>query len=1045
MLNRILEFSVRQRVFVLMATFALIGVGVWSAIRLPIDAVPDITNVQVQVNTIVPALAPEEIEKLVTFPIENEMAGIPRLTELRSLSKFGLSQVTMVFEEGTDIYRSRQLVSERLQTVMDELPPGLTPKLAPITTGLGEIFYYVVEYAPDAVKKPATREEQLMELKLIHDFVIKPRLRSTPGVAEVNSSGGYEKQIIIQADPDKLKSVGMSFSEVAESIGENVENAGGSVIQIGGEQVAVRAAGRVQNASEIERLPLKFGARATPLRVKDVAEVVVGKAVRTGASAYNGEECVLGSVLMLAGENSRLVAKAVAAKLKEIQTKLPEGMRIIPVYDRTVLVDRTIHTVESSLFEGAILVVVVLLLMLGNWRAAFIVALAIPLSMLFAITGMVQGRVSGNLMSLGAIDFGLIVDGAVVMVENIIRRLAEKQHEAKRRLTASERTREVLAAAKEVANPMFFGVLIITVVYFPILALTGVEGKMFQPMAITVIFALMGSLVLALTLMPVLCSYLLGGNISEKDSWLVRMAKKGYAPVLDLALRSRWIVTGAAAALFVLAVFVFGRLGAEFVPQLDEGSFATHMIRTTSIGIDASIDMQKRGEKMLLEKFPEVDYTFSRLGTSEVATDPMGVNVADTHIMFKPQDRWRRINGRRITKDELANLMIKELGTHVPGEAHLFSQPIEMRFNEILEGTRADIAVKVFGDDFAVIEKIAGQAREILEKIPGAADVEFDAIGKSPLLEIVPKRDAMSRYNLHAAELNRVVRTALAGAEVGKLIEGNRRFDIVVRLSEDLRENIEEIKRLPVRVDDGGLLTLGQVADFRVSEQVAAISREYGQRRGAIMINLRGRDVESFVLEAQAKIAEKIKLPDGYSIEFGGQFKNLIEAKRRLGVVVPVALALILILIFTALRSFRQSFLVFLTVPLAVTGGVFALGLRDLPFSISAGIGFIAVSGIAVLNGLMIITFFNQLRARGADLASTVREGSLLRLRPKLMTALVASLGFVPMALATGAGSEVQRPLATVVIGGIITSTFLTLVLLPVLYEWMEQKKLRDK
>ncbi len=1012
--------------------------------RLPIDAVPDITNIQVQVNTSVPALAPEEIEKLVTFPIENEMAGIPGLTELRSLSKFGLSQVTLVFKEGTDIYRSRQLVSERLQTVMDEIPPGLTPKLAPISTGLGEIFYYVVEYAPDAPNKPSTRDAQLMELKLLHDFLIKPRLRSTPGLAEVNSSGGYEKQIVIQANPDKLKSVGMSFSEIAASIGENVENAGGSVIQIGGEQVAVRAAGRVQTLAEIEQLPLKFGARATPLRVKDVADVVIGKAVRNGTSTYNGEECVLGSALMLAGENSRLVAKAVAEKLKELETKLPKGVKIIPVYDRTKLVDRTIHTVESSLFEGAILVVAVLLLMLGNWRAAIIVALAIPLSMLFAITGMLQGRVSGNLMSLGAIDFGLIVDGAVVMVENIIRHMAEKQHELKRRLTATERIQEVLLASKEVASPMFFGVLIITVVYFPILALTGIEGKMFKPMAMTVIFALIGSLILALTLMPVLCSYFLGGNIEEKDSWLVRIAKKGYTFILNFALRWRWLVTGMGVGLFILAIFIFSRLGAEFVPQLDEGSFATHMIRTTSIGIDASIDMQKRGEKMLLEKFPEVDYIFSRLGTAEVATDPMGVNVADTYIMFKPQEQWRKIEGKPLTKDQLANLMTEELGIYVPGEAHLFSQPIEMRFNEILEGTRADIAVKIFGDDFLVIEKIASEAREILEKVPGAADVEFDALGKAPLLEIIPRRDAMSKYNLHAAELNRVVNTALAGEEVGKLIEGNRRFDIVVRLKENLRENIDELKRLPVRVDDGGLLMLGQVADFRVTEQVAAIAREFSQRRAAIMINLRGRDVESFVLEAQQKIRDQLKLPDGYTIEFGGQFKNLIDAKRRLAVVVPVAMLLIFTLIFVALRSLRQSLLVFMAVPLAVTGGVFALALRGLPFSISAGVGFIAVSGVAVLNGLMIITFFNQLRARGTDIRATVWNGSLLRLRPMLMTAFVASLGFVPMAIATGAGGEVQRPLATVVIGGIMTSTFLTLVLLPVLYEWLEQKKSKE-
>jgi len=1041
MLNRLLEFSIRQRVFVLLATAVMVGIGVYSALRLPIDAVPDITNIQVQVNTQVGALAPEEIEKLVTFPIENEMAGIPGLTELRSLSKFGLSQVNIIFEDGTDIYRSRQLVSERLQTVIDELPPGLTPKLAPISTGLGEIYYYVVEYAVGTTNKPATREAQLMELKLLHDYVIKPRLRSTPGLAEVNTTGGYEKQIVIQPNPDKLKSVGMSFSEIAEAIGENVENAGGGLIQLGGESVTVRAAGRVQTVEEIEWLPLKFGSRATPLRVKDVADVGIGKAVRTGTATYNGEEAVLGSALMLAGENSRIVAKRVDEKLKEVQTKLPTGVEIIPVYDRTVLVDRTIRTVETSLFEGAILVVVVLLVMLGNWRAAFIVALAIPLSLLFAMTGMVQSRVSGNLMSLGAIDFGLIVDGAVVMVENIIRHLAEKQHKLGRRLTALERAHEVLVSAKEVASPMFFGVCIITVVYFPILALTGIEGKMFKPMAITVIFALVGSMALALTFMPALCSYLLGGNIKEKDSFLVNWAKIVYTPILRFALGFRWVVTGAALVLFILAVFVFNRLGAEFVPQLDEGSFATHMIRTTSIGIDASVDMQKRGEKLLLEKFPEVSYTFSRLGTAEIASDPMGVNVADTYIMFNPLDKWRKVDGKPIGKEALAALMTEELGKHLPGEGHLFSQPIEMRFNEILEGTRADVAVKVFGEDFAVIERIASEAREILEKVPGAADVEFDALGKSPLLEIVPKREAMSKYNLHAAELNRVVTAALAGQEVGKLIEGNRRFDIVIRLSEELREKIDDLKRLPVRVDDGGLLTLGQVADFRVVEQVAAIAREFSQRRAAIMVNLRGRDVESFVLEAQKKIAEQIKLPDGYTIEFGGQFKNLMEARKRLTIVVPVAMALIFILIFMALQSVRQSLLVFLAVPLAVTGGVFALWARDLPFSISAGVGFIALSGIAVLNGLMIITFFNQLRERGADVRTAVWDGSLLRLRPKLMTALVASLGFVPMAIASGAGAEVQRPLATVVIGGILSSTFLTLVLLPTLYEWLERKK----
>lgn len=1053
MLSHLLEISVRQRALVFLATFVLAGVGVWSALRLPIDAVPDITNVQVQINTQVPALAPEEIEKLVTFPIETEMGGIAGVTELRSLSRFGLSQVTLVFADGTDIYRARQLVSERLQNAMEELPSGVTPKLAPISTGLGEIFYYVVEYDPAATNKPATREAQLMELKQIHDFLVKPRLRSTPGLAEVNASGGFDKQFVVQPDPQKLRSVGLTFGEVAEVIAENLENAGGSVIQVGGESVAIRAAGRVQSLEEIVDLPLKFGAGVAPIRVRDVAEVAIGRAVRTGAATYNGEEVVLGAALMLAGDNSRIVARAVGERLQEIQTKLPSGVVIKPVYDRTVLVDATIWTVEKSLFEGAVLVVVILFLMLGNWRAAVIVALAIPLSLLFAMTGMVQGRVSGNLMSLGAIDFGLIVDGSVVMVENIIRHLMDRQRALGRRLTLAERVTEVLASAREVVNPMFFGVLIITVVYVPILALTGIEGKMFRPMAITVIFALIGSLVIALTLMPALCVVWLGGgrkssasasatagdsHSDEDDTWLVRLAKVVYRPVLGFALRARWVVVVVGVGLFALAIVTYQRLGAEFVPQLDEGSFATHFIRVTSIGIDESIEMQKRGEKVVLQKFPEVLYTFARLGTAEIATDPMGVNVADTYMMLKPRKEWRKVNGRTITKDELANLMTRELGLHVPGEAHLFSQPIEMRFNEILEGTRADLAVKIVGDDFSVMQELGTKAKEILEKVPGAADVQFDALGKTPLLEIIPRRDAMGRYNLHAAEINSVVQHALAGDGLGTIIEGNRRSPVTVRLAERTRNRVEELKRLPVRVSEGGLLPLGSVAELRMGETVAAITREYGQRRAAVLVNLRGRDIESFVREAQEKIAAGLELPPGYAVEFGGQFKNLIEAKKRLTVVVPVALALILTLIWLTFRSVRQTLLISLCVPLAATGGVFALWLRDLPFSISAAVGFIALSGIAVLNGLMIVTFFNQLRERGADLRTAVWDGSLLRLRPKLMTALVASLGFVPMAVASGAGAEVQRPLATVVIGGIISSTFLTLVLLPTLYEWLE-------
>jgi len=1038
MIDKILTFSMRQPVFVLLASLALLGGGIGSAFHLPIDAVPDITNVQVQVNTEVEGLAPEEIEKLVTYPIEMEMSGIQHMTELRSLSKTGLSQVTMVFEDGTDIYRARQLVSERLINAADELPKGITPKLAPISTGLGEIFYYVVDYkerytGPD---KPATRQAQLMELKLIQDFIIKPQLRTVPGIAEVSASGGYEKQIVVLPRPEKLLGTGVTFADVVEVIRENVDNAGGGSVQMGGEQISIRADGRVQTADEIARLPIKFRAGSAPLVVGDIAEISIGSNIRTGSATYNGREAVLGSTLMLAGENSRIISKRVAARLEEIKPRLPEGVEITTVYDRTNLVDQTIGTVEKNLFEGALFVVAVLLLLLGNWRAALIVSAAIPLSFLFALTGMVQTKISGNLMSLGAVDFGLIIDGAVVMVENIVRRLGLARHHHGRALTVQERNHTVLAAAKEVGTPTFFGVFIITIVYIPILTLTGVEGKMFAPMAWTVIFALAGALLLALTLMPVLCSYFLTGENSEEDNFAIRWMKSLYRPSLEYALHARWVVVAAAVALFALSVFVFSRLGAEFVPQLDEGSFATHMIRTTSVGLDASIAMQEKTEQVILEQFPEVIYTFSRIGTAEVATDPMGVNVADTYIFYKPQSEWTRAG----SKDELADRMSAVLQVQVPGQAYLFSQPIEMRFNEILEGTRADIAVKVFGDDYAEIERIASETREVLEKVPGAADVEFDALGKAPMLEIKLNREAMTRYNVHAAEINEAVEAALAGREAGRLIDGNRRYPIVVRMPEHLRKKVDEMKLLPIRTSDGGMLTLGQVADFLVSEKVNAISRESGQRRAAIMVNLRGRDVESFVLEAREKVREQIPLPAGYSIEFGGQFKNLQEARARLGVIVPVSLVVIFVLIFMAFGSLRQAVLVYTGIPLAVTGGVFALWLRGMPFSISAGIGFIALSGVAVLNGVMLVTYFNQLREQGHSVLEAVREGSLTRLRPVVMTAMVASLGFLPMALGSGAGAEVQRPLATVVIGGIVSATFLTLLLLPTLYAWVENR-----
>lgn len=1041
MVDRLLEFSLRQRAFVLLLMCLLIFAGVWSALRLPIDAVPDITNVQVQINTEVPALAPEEIERLVTFPLETELSGTPGMIEIRSLSKFGLSQLTVIFKDGTDIYRARQLLSERVQNAIEKLPHGLAPKLAPITTGLGEIYFYAVDYAPGYANKPPTRREQLMELEIIHDYLIKPRLRTVAGLAEVNGSGGYEKEIVVLPKPEKLRDIGMTVSEFAAVIAENTENAGGGVVNQGEQQLIIRSVGKVQTTEEIAQLPIKFGAGVQPLLVRDVAEVGVGSKVRTGAATENGEEALLGTVLMLSGENSRTVSKRVAEKIAEIQTELPPGVTMHTVYDRADLVDHTIATVEKNLFEGAILVVAVLLIVLGNWRAALIVATAIPLSLLFAMTGMVYGRISGNLMSLGAIDFGLIIDGAVVIVENTVRRLAEEQKKLARKLTSEERIQTVLSASKEVGHPMFFGVLIITIVYVPILALTGIEGKMFHPMAITVMLCLGGALVLALTVMPVLCSFLLRGRIREGDNFVVRVAKAIYRPVLQIAFRLRWLLLLATLCLLVISFLVFQKLGAEFIPKLDEGSFTAVVTRNNNVSLDAALEMQKKTERAILENVPEVTRVFSRLGTPEVATDPMPVSAADMFISYTPRNEWRKENGRAITREQLSQSILEEIEKRVPGQELVMSQPIEMRFNELMEGVRADISVKIFGPDYDVLEKIAEQVKELLEKIPGAGEVEFEAAGRTPMLEVQANREALTKYALHTSELNKVIRTALGGEVVGTFSEGNRRYDIVVRLPEVLREKLDVLRALPVRVGENGMLPLSKVADFKTTHSVDPIRRDLGQRRAAILVNLRGRDVESFVQEAKEKVDAAIKLPDGYRLEFGGQFKNLQEARARLAIVVPAALALIFFLIFMAFGSVRQALLVYTGIPLAVTGGVFALSLRQMPFSITAAVGFIALSGVAVLNGVVMISYFNQLRAEGRPLRETIIEGALTRFRPVLMTALVATLGFVPMALATGAGAEVQRPLATVVIGGILSSTLLTLILLPVLYEWAERRK----
>jgi heavy metal efflux system protein len=1045
MIDRILEFSVRQRVLVLMAGVALLLGGLWSANKLPMDAIPDITGVQVQVNTTVRALAPDEVEKLVTAPLEMALGGVAGVTEMRSLSRFGLSQITLQFTDKTDIYRARQLVAERLQSAADSLPAGLTPSLIPITTGLGEVFYYTIDYAPGAPNAPTTREAQLMELWQIQEYLIKPQLRTVPGVAEVNAYGGYVKQIVVQPRIAKLREAGLTVNDLAKVIGENVENAGGGIVNAGTEQLVIRGVGRVVSPQEIAELPVKFAAAVMPLRVKDFADVQIGHAFRTGAATHGGEEAVVGVAMMLMGDNSHAVAERVAQKVKDIQKRLPAGVVINEEYNRKNLVHRTIRTVTTNLFEGALLVTAVLLLLLGNWRAALIVATAIPLSFLFAITGMTRFGISGNLMSLGAIDFGLIIDGAVVMVENVVRQLGAKQREVARRLTTEERLHVVLTASKQVGTPMFFGVLIIAIVYLPILALSGIEGKMFHPMALTVMLALGGSLVLALTLMPALCSFLLRGSVAEGENAIVRAVKSIYSPSLRLALRFQWLVVLGAVALFVLAILIFNRLGADFIPKLDEGAFTMMVYRAASISVDATVEAQRKTDREIKARVPEVTHVFSRIGSAEIATDPMPPSDCDFYIFYKPRSEWRKIDNRRITKEELAKIITTEIETLNPGAHVMVAQPVEMRFNEMLEGIRADIAVKIFGNDYDVLERLGSEVKEVLEQIPGTregeGEVEYETTGRAPMLEIRVKRDLLAKYNLHAGDVNQAISAALAGQTVGTMIEANRRFDIVVRLAEKDRENLEAIRALPVRVGEAGMLALGELADIERVKTVSPILRDSAQRRAALMVNLRRRDVESWVREAETKVRQQVQLPEGYTIEFGGQFENLREAKARLAIVVPAALAFIFVLIFMAFGSVRQTLLVYTGVPLAVTGGIVALWLRGMPFSISAAVGFIALSGVAVLNGVVMIAYFNQLREEGRDVRSAVIEGSLTRLRPVFVTAAVAAFGFIPMALSTSAGAEVQRPLATVVIGGIVSSTFLTLILLPVLYEWVEDKR----
>jgi cobalt-zinc-cadmium resistance protein CzcA len=1034
-IDNVLALSIRQRWIVIAAVLGISGLGAWNFTRLPIDAVPDITNVQVQINTSAPGYSPLEVEQRITFPIETAMGGLPHLQYTRSLSRYGLSQVTVVFRDGTDIYFARQLVNERLQQVKDQVPPGSTTSMGPISTGLGEIFMYAVEAKPGS-------QVSLTELRTIQDWIIKPQLRTLPGIVEVNTIGGYPKQLHVMPDPARLMAFKLSFRDVMTALAANNANVGAGYIERNGEQYLVRTPGQVLNADDIR--DILIGSHAgVPIRVGDVADVREGRELRTGAATLNGEETVIGTAMLLIGENSRTAAQRVAARLRDVARSLPDGVVARTIYDRTKLVEATIATVELNLAEGALLVVVILFLLLGNIRAAIATALVIPLSMLITITGMVEYKVSANLMSLGAIDFGIIIDGAVIIVENCLRLLAEEQKRLGRLLSRNERFATILSGAREVIRPSLFGTFIIAVVYLPVLTLTGVEGKMFTPMAVTVLIALGGAAILSMTFVPAAVALLVTGRVAEHENIFMRMMRRLYVPLLDLSIRYRVLVAGCATALVVATGLAASRMGGEFIPSLDEGDIALHAMRIPGTGPDQAVAMQRTLEKAILE-FPEVKEVISKIGTAEVATDPMPPNVADNFVILKPRRDWP--DPKRPKADLVA--AIERRLDQVPGNAYEFTQPIQMRFNELISGVRADVGVKIFGDDLDQLVRLAEQVQRVLGSVQGAADVKTEQVSGLPMLTVKLNRAALARHGIASADVQEIVEIAIGGKHAGMLFEGDRRFDIVLRLPERLRLDLDAIAALPIPLPPRETaqstgrtapsllryVPLSSIAQIDLAPGPNQISREDGKRRIVVSANVRDRDLGSFVAEAQRRMAAEVAMPAGYWIGWGGQFEQLVSASQRLAIVVPVALLLIFVLLFMSLGSAIDAALVFSGVPLALTGGVAALLIRDIPLSISAGVGFIALSGVAVLNGLVIIAFIQRLRVDGRPVIEAVREGALTRLRPVLMTALVASLGFVPMAIATGAGAEVQRPLATVVIGGIVSSTILTLLVLPALY-----------
>ena len=1049
-LERLIRFAIAHRWLMLLLTAALCALGIWSFTKLPIDATPDITNVQVQINTAAPGYSPLESEQRVTFPIETAIAGLARLEYTRSLSRYGLSQVTVVFEDGTDIYFARQQVAERLQQAKSQLPPGLEPELGPVATGLGEIYMYTVEAAPGTTQPDGTPWTST-DLRTLQDWVVRPQLRNTPGVTEVNTIGGFARQIHITPDPARLVAYGFTLQDVVDAVARNNQNIGAGYIERNGQQYLVRVPGQVADLEALRRIVLDRR-EGVPIRVGDVAEVGEGPELRTGAATQNGEEVVLGTVFMLVGENSRAVARATAERLAEVSKSLPPGVAATPVYDRTSLVDRTIATVTKNLVEGAILVIVVLLLLLGNIRAALITAAVIPIAMLMTITGMVRGGVSGNLMSLGALDFGLIVDGAVIIIENCIRRFGDRQHALGRLLTREERFDLTAAATAEVIKPSLFGVAIIAAVYLPVFALTGIEGKMFHPMAFTVVLALTAAMLLSLTFVPAAVAVFLGGKVQEKESRVLQTVRRGYAPALDWALRFRVPVVAGAAALVVVFGLLASRLGSEFIPSLDEGDIALHALRIPGTSLGQAVTMQATLEARI-KQFPEVARVFGKLGTAEVATDPMPPSVADTFIMLKPREQWP---DPRKTKAELV-AEIEAAVKQLPGNNYEFTQPIQMRMNELISGVRADVAIKLYGDDLDTLVAVGKQIEAVAKAVPGAADVKLEQATGLPLLTITPNPEGLVRYGLNQVAVQEAVGTAVGGTVAGQLFEGDRRFDLVVRLPEALRTDPARLADLPVPLpaqDVGrdetsrganwasGIPTtvpLRELATIQIVEGPNQINRENGKRRIVVTANVRGRDLGSFVADLRERIDAEVTVPPAYWVDYGGTFEQLIAASQRLSVVVPVTLLLIFGLLFMAFGSVRDAAVIFSGVPLALTGGVLALWLRDIPLSISAGVGFIALSGVAVLNGVVMIAFIRKLRQEGDRLEDAIRDGALGRLRPVLMTALVASLGFVPMAFNVGAGAEVQRPLATVVIGGIVSSTLLTLLVLPALYRLLHR------